>query len=60
MAWLLEVGGEPVRAAVESALQQPTEVGGVMAILAGEALPTLLEQGGRTILDPAAAALLAA
>ena len=60
VAWLLKEGGEPVRAAVESALQQPTEVGGVMAILAGEALPELLKQGGRTILDPAAEALLAA
>jgi hypothetical protein len=60
VAWRLREGGEPVRAAVLAALQQPTEVGGVMAILAGEALPELLRQGGRTILDPAAAALLAA
>ena len=60
VAWLLREGGEPVRAAVESALQQPTEVGGVMAILAGEDLAGLLEQGGREILDPAARALLAA
>lgn len=60
VAWLLEEGGAPVRAAVESALQQPTEVGGVMAILAGEGLPELLKRSGREILDPAARALLAA
>ncbi len=60
VAWLLKEGGEPVRQAVALAFQQPTEVGGVMALLAGEDLPALLKRGGRSVLDPAARALLAA
>ncbi|MCB9793642.1 MAG: hypothetical protein H6741_13040 [Alphaproteobacteria bacterium] len=60
VAWLIQAGGAPVRAAVVRALGEPLEIGGVVPLLAGELAEPLLQQGLRAVIQPAAEALLAA